>query len=115
MAQQFVALNGREGRVTIEEAKRIRTLRQNRYYWGVVLMYIAAHTGHHKNELHHYFKEMFVEKKFISIGGKEMEIPKSTTSLSTKEMVDYVENVRIFAGENLSIVIPLPELSGVCQ
>ena len=50
-------------------------------------------------------KELFLGRTFMTLGDKEIQIPKTTTTLSTKEMMDYMMNVEVFASE-LGIILP---------
>jgi len=89
--------------------KRDRTLRQNSYLWGVVYTIIAAETGHTTEEIHEWCKWHFLPRRYVTVGSKTCEAAKSTTTLSTDEFSKYVEQVRAFAGAELSISIPDPQ------
>lgn len=111
------ALQSAEGQaveVILRPLKKTRSAQANRYYFGVVLALIAEETGHHKDELHEFFKDEFLTPKVIRLeddagGAIERKIHPSTTRLTTKEFTDYVERVREFALHRLNIVIPTPE------
>ena len=75
---------------------------QNEYYWGVVLETLSD-TGYSTEELHEIFKFKFLQDKI-----KHHSIIKSTSQLDTKEMEEYLENIRRFASLELGISIPLP-------
>ena len=85
-----------------------RSSRQNRYLWGIVYALIAEETGHSTEELHEFFKSMFLPRTFIQVGKREREIVKSTTDLSTTDMENYLTRVRVFASQELNVFIPLP-------
>ena len=83
--------------------KETRSDRQNRYMWAVVYKTIGDSLGYTPEEVHQIFGEMFLSyqkdfKKFV----------RSTTSLKTDEMENYLEQVRRFAATELSINVPLP-------
>lgn len=106
-------LNRNEGnyvRATLSQPTKTRSTNQNSYYWGVVLTMIAEETKHTTEECHEFMKSMFLPREFKKIGGVEKEIQKSTTTLSTSEFEDYLEQIRAFAAsdEELHLVIPLP-------
>jgi hypothetical protein len=87
------------------KTRKPRSNNQNSYYWGVVLSLIYDHTGHSLEELHEAFKYKFL-KKFNSDG---LEFVQSTTDLTTTGMMEYIENIKRFAAEELDIVIPDPD------
>lgn len=93
--------------VVIKTHKNQRSSNQNSYYWGVVVGLIADHTGNSIDDIHEYLKSLFL-KDYISISGDEKEIIRSTSSLKTDEMEDYLSQVRQWASLELSVYIPLP-------
>ena len=94
--------------VTIERPKRQRSLRQNSYYWGVVLKVIASETGHSVEELHEIYKRMFLPRQIIVYKDKEYPIPGSTRESDSLEFSEYIERVRAEAA-TLGIRIPSPD------
>lgn len=105
-------LQTREGRDVVLKLSRPtnrRSLNQNRFYWGTVLAIIAADTGHTPEEIHHALKAILLPRKFITLKGREVEIAKTTTDLSTEEFEAYLERVRAWASTELGIEIPTPE------
>ena len=92
----------------ISKARKVRSPRQNSFYWGVVLSCIAENTGHTTEEIHQYCKDSFLTRKFVTINGIERSVPKSTTDLTTSEFEAYILHVREWAGRELNIGIPLP-------
>jgi hypothetical protein len=105
---KFRQMEGKDVRITVSKAERPRSNPQNRFYWGCVLTMIAAETGHTTEELHEAFKAMLLPRCQVTVAGREVEIAKSTTDLSTGEMEDYLERVRAFAATELGMTIPLP-------
>lgn len=101
--------------VSVEKPKKIRSNQQNRYYWSGVLGTITLDTGHTENELHEVFKRMFLPKRYITLGGKEVELMGTTTALTTQEFAKYIDQIIIYASSELSIAIPSPEeyLNGI--
>ena len=69
---------------------------------------IAAETGHTTEEVHEFFKGLLLPRFFVCIGGREVETCKSTATLSTNDLEEYLEKVRAFAGTELGMSIPLP-------
>ena len=77
--------------VSLKKNKPTRSLAQSRYYWGVVLAYLSEETGFTKDEAHQLMQRMFLKyAKDVSEGKSEMFV-RSTTSLNTIEMNEYIE------------------------
>ena len=94
----------------VRKDKRTRSVVQNAYYWFLLTM-LEYDTGNDKNDLHIYFKEKYLRKEsnFIELTKIEViEYTQSTTKLSTIEMEDYLEKIRIFASRELGCFLPLP-------
>ena len=102
----LLKLKGKTVQITIEERKKRRRNPQNSYYHGVVLKYIADFCGYRGedeiNGIHEELKRRFLPK----IGN--LGIVKSTSSLNTEEFSAFVENVRMWAAEELGIYVPDP-------
>lgn len=94
------------------EFKKERSNPQNRYYWGVIVEILSEHTGFTKDEMHEVLKHKFLRKSlWVVKKGGLMElsvISYSTTELTTSEMEDYLSQIRIWASEDLGLVLPLP-------
>jgi hypothetical protein len=70
---------------------------------------IEAETGNNANDLHEYFKRVFLTPRFIKVMGKEIKIPRSTTDLNKAEFFDYLDKICAESG----VAIPNPnELEG---
>lgn len=99
-----------EYHLKVTPLKASRSLRQNNYYWGVVLKYIAEKTGHSRHEIHESMKELFLLRPIIfknDVGQLiELHIVNSTTSLDIPEFFDYTERVKQWASDFLKIAIP---------
>jgi len=89
-----------------EKEKKARSSQQNRYYWGCVCKTISKDTGYTPDEIH-----QLMQKQFLKYENKGEWFVKSTTKLNTKDMEDYLENVRRFASMELSCYVPLPNES----
>jgi hypothetical protein len=92
--------------VTVDRAgkKQARSDLQNNYYWGVVIEITRLFCGYEKDEMHDAFGMLF--RKMEAVTG----IPtiRSTTSMSTLEFNEYIEQCRRFAAQELSLYIPDP-------
>jgi hypothetical protein len=107
--QCIKALEGKDACIEIKRDVRNRTTRQNRYYWGVVIAMLASQTGHTKEEVHEAMKVQFLGRRHMPFGKTEIEISKSTTDIDTAEMTGYIEHIRAWAAQFLSMDIPSPE------
>ena len=114
--------------VRIEPEEKKRTLRQNKYLWGVVYKHLVDNDpGYFVNEeterllhgrgiavteiVHEFCKVQFLPPVDLGIGGG-MRITKSTAKLNRQEFNDYVENIRRWAAESLQVFIPDPYAAG---
>ena len=88
-----------------EEEKNARSIRQNKYYWGVVISMISKETGYTPEEAHEAMKF-----KFLSVfdADKQLRRVRSTSSLDTAEMEEYLSNIRKWGDEYLKVYIPSP-------
>ncbi|HEY9874610.1 MAG TPA: hypothetical protein V6D12_14315 [Candidatus Obscuribacterales bacterium] len=88
-----------------------RSNSQNRYYWGVIVEILSEHTGFTREEMHEILKHKFLKTFGImntNNGPQEFERTKSTTELSTKEMEEFLSQVRVWASAELGCWIPEP-------
>lgn len=107
--REFLArFEGKVVEIRWAKPKSTRSLKQNAYYFGVVLTMISVETGNSVADLHEAYKTLFVTPKFVKIGSKEVQCPRTTTDLSPSEFNIYIEQVVAHAGQELGIVIPLP-------
>jgi hypothetical protein len=95
--------------IGIKKDRQTRSLAFNRYYWSVVIPYLALEIGYTKEEMHDVLRKMFLsyEKKNEITQSVDVFLI-STTKLDNVQFNEYVEKIRIFAMEQLSIYIPLP-------
>lgn len=95
-----------------------RTLPQNAYYWSVVIGEITIRLrelGHQHlspETVHEMMKMKFnYEREINEATGEVLDIPKTTTVLNKLEFSEYIENIRQWAAQFLSINIPDPEIT----
>ena len=93
--------------VGIKKHRHQRSNNQNRYYWGVVLAYMAEETGYTKDEVHQLMQRRFLKYAKDVLDGSE-EFVRSTSSLNTLEMQEYIDQICIFAISELGVYIPQP-------
>lgn len=86
----------------IRERKRIRSLEQNRLYWGyiikfIVLQYKDAWYIHTKDYIHEKFKKCFLKKERNYSDFSKRYILKSwsTTNLNIKQFTEFINNIKI--------------------
>ena len=92
--------------ITIKEYREQRSLRQNAYMWGVVYKIISDHTGYTDKEVDYLMRE-----QFLAYTKNGHTFVPSTTELNTKEMEEYLAQVRQFASDPdgaINCYIPLP-------
>lgn len=95
--------------VEIKLKRKQRSTDQNRLYW-MWLNCIMAETGEHKDRLHEFFKHHFLGmEEHRAFDRYSVPVLRSTASLDTKQMADYLERIRQFAAAELGIVLPDPE------
>jgi phage protein U len=97
--------------VVVKRLRANRSIQANRYYWGVVLATLSAHTGYTVDELHDLMKMKFIPKHLALLDGNgdvqgAFVLGGSTRQMTTKEFADYIEAVRQFAGAELDCYIP---------
>lgn len=104
--------------ITRSTEKNIRSINQNRYYWGILISTLTD-TGESASYWHQYCKILVLYPKIygqpapldrIIQAGKLEEIGNllTTTSLKTDEFEKYLSEIRNFVSKNLEIYIPEP-------
>ena len=106
-------LSGGVYTINIQRLKDGRSGNQNRYYWEVVVSILASELGYFKDEMHDILRRKFLGyTKPNPTTGEEEWFAKSTTTLNTQEMEEYLESIRVWAVRELDIYIPLPNEFG---
>jgi len=114
--QEWCRLNkGKNVVVCFKRKGSQRSNPQNRYYWGVVIKEISirlrdlGYLHLEDNDVHEMMKIKFCfEREINENTGEVLDIPKSTTSLTTTEFCEYMDRIRDWAQEFLGIYIPSP-------
>ena len=106
---------GKEIEIIIKRKYKSRSISENKYYWGVVIvqwqMLIFEEWGesYSKEEMHEFLKiNCNYKYKTIKGTGEEIKIPQSTAQLQTIEFEDYLERCRRKAFEYFNTIIPMP-------
>lgn len=102
-------------KVEINEFKE-RSNPQNRYYWKVIVPTVKDGLRHNgwdeiksNYEAHEYLKHTFLRRVvYNEATNKKIELPGTTTNLSTKEFNDFIEAVVKWGVEFLGLQIPFP-------
>lgn len=89
--------------VIVRKPQQPRSLKENNYYWGVIIKMISEETGAFPDDVHYELKRMFLKQS-----GDKIPVLISTTDLSTTEFEDFLSKVRIWAANELGIMIPQP-------
>ena len=87
--------------VSVEKEKKIRSIQQSRFYWGIFLPHISRESGYTVEELHDMFKESFLPREKKDSKSIKKKLPmnrrpeyKTTTSLDTIEWEEYIQKIR---------------------
>jgi hypothetical protein len=105
---------GKPVAVLVAEHEDNRSLRANRFYWGVVLREISQQARicgqqYTADAFHELFKRQFLgfEIRKVKVAGRKKATVirrlKSTTDLSVKRMAEYLERVQAFAVTDLGV------------
>lgn len=103
---QLSALNGKKVELILRKRRSQRSLRQNSFYWGVVIEILSEHFGYEPEEMHEALKFRFL--KIRNDVSPNLVSVKSTTRLSTDEFKDYVNRIVRWAAQEYSVFIPDP-------
>lgn len=107
---------GKRVQIELKQAKKNRSNPQNNYLWGVVYVYALKGMQDLGNEglsievIHAFFKDKFIARWrdiVVPATGEVFKV-KTTTDLSTTEMIVYIEEIARWCAEYLSITIPEP-------
>ena len=95
-------LEGQRIELTIRKERHLRSLSQNKYYWGVIIEILSDNFGYDKEEMHEALKFKFLKKyndtDLVTVG--------STSKLSTAEFTKYIDEIIRWASTEYRVVIP---------
>jgi len=95
--------------IELKKYRKNRSVRENSYYWGVIIKELCSFTGFQPDEMHEVLKMKFLrDDKTIRATGELVPGFKSTKTLNTAEFEAYCEAIRVFALADLDCYIPLP-------
>jgi len=93
----------------IIKTKKGRSLSQNSYFHGVIVVLISERTGYTKDESKYLLKSFFLSyEKANAKTGEVEKFVRDTSDLSTIEFETFCEDCRLWAWHELDIHIPLP-------
>ena len=105
----------KDGEFQIEVKKRTknRSINQNSYYWALLSeigLQMITYEGVilSADEMHYFFKSRFLKERIEIVGIEGLfEVIKETSTLTTKEFTDYINQIHNFCNENqLSYSLP---------
>jgi len=107
---------GKRVEISIKKSKKTRSNPQNSYYWGVVIPCVLngltdlGNAGLTNDIVHSFLKDRFIQEGAEIIIPKTAEVikMKTTTTLSTTQMMGYIADIQQFSAEILGVVIPDP-------
>lgn len=103
--QYLQKLIEKEAKIELKEVRPQRSLNQNNYLYLILSMY-AIETGYNVEEIKLLLKNDMAYLMTYQKNG--LTFPRSTASLDSKEMTDFIEFTRNHAGLN-GIYLPDPE------
>lgn len=102
---QLRSMEDRQIVLTLEYKKKLRSLKENKYYWGVVVAILQDWSGEDEAEVIHEA----LKRKFLSGRAyKDLIFTQSTTTLSTVEFEEYLANIRQWASLEHGVYVPSP-------
>jgi hypothetical protein len=109
------SFEGKEISITIEKAKKQRSNQQNRYMWSVIIPIVknclkSAGNVFSDEQTHELLKYKFLKETILikEDTGEFVERIKSSTELSTSQMMDYFASIREWVFDFWGVEIPEP-------
>lgn len=116
--ERAIAQLGDGEAVTVKVSKQVdkRSVRQNKWIWGVAYPLIAEHLGYdaHEHEQLHYdllsvrFGTHAIQPK-IPGAPPRIEPVRTSSQLTVTEFSDYMEWLCRYAAQEFDVVLPLPD------
>lgn len=100
----LVKLEGKEVEISITERKSTRSLRQNAYYFGVIIKLMSKYCGYDPDEMHERLQYRFL-RRTLPDGFVYVQRYKN---LNTKQAETYHSQIRQWASMEYSVYIPDP-------
>lgn len=113
IATLFSSMEGKRIRLKIEEARKQRSGKQNRFYWAVIIPAARKHffdkgINLTLEETHEAIvRGIWKHTKYVNMAGEEVEIRRSSTETDTKLWEQYQDITRAwFANEGTQLPYP---------
>ena len=106
--QFFKNSSGDEAVISIKPNNMTRTQKQNALYWSIIEQ-IKTETGNTKDAIHVHCQSEFLETRVEEVAKQQRVVLKSTTSLSTKEMGIYLDEIIAWVENDLGLRLNLPD------
>ena len=107
--EELAYFEGKHIEVVIRKRKRQRTTQQNRLYWLYVEI-IGEQLGYSKDECSEILKFKFLKTESVNEQtGECFEYIRGTSSLSTVEFLEFIENISQWVAQAFGIVLPAPD------
>ena len=103
-------LEGQRVTVEVKKFRKNRTLPQMRYYFGVVIERLLEPMGYRKDEkekVHQIMKYKFL-RTIDDNGNEYVPTLSEITKVDTVRMGEYLDQIKIFAAQELGTYIPDP-------
>lgn len=104
--------------LTIGEPKKVRSLKANAYYWGVVIKAAVDYTGHSADDIHAYWCSEFLPDEhkrlefYNKLTGSKIRATvdvRRSSKLSHNVFCDFVEQCREWLARELGVNTPDPD------
>lgn len=109
-----VVINNGAHLVSIKQHRKKRSLAQNSLMWlwyDEISKNIFESQGdlYSSEDIHEFFKELFLPKRMIEFKNKALEIQTGTKDLNVMEMMDYLDRLDFYCAEKLDLILHKPE------
>lgn len=94
-------------KITGKKYKKVRSINQNSLYWKWISC-IEDETGQDKEDLHDYFRQKYLGSSINETLGEQFMVLRSTANLDSSEFTEYLDLIKRFAAQRLSISLPQP-------
>lgn len=98
---------GRRVEIEIGREYNVRTLKQNGYYWLMVVPHYGEWAGEEKDEAHETLKSLHLMVEKVLPTGEVIRKPGSTRKLNRVEFAAYVERVCTWLAQQ-GVYVPPP-------
>ena len=113
VGHQLTNFEGCEGVAIAKKKWNKRSVNQNALLW-MWYEVIGDYCGMSPEETHTVFKGLYAPRSNVKVGKKSYSIPRSTTTFTKGEMVEYMFHVEKEANQ-MGIILPHPEDLNVSQ